>query len=562
MIVSKYTISVGFNFPKSEIRKVDFQLKSLEKRFQAFGKNMAASFAKTLTLPELKVKKLTLDSLGAQRTLQTDMNRIGRLLTVPIGNVHIDQARINKQLQGVMTRAASAARLNIKSIQGSSGGANIHYPSHLGVPRGFDAFSGGFGGAGAAGFLPRLGPIGGAVAGVAAGAAYGVSKINDARKETATREGQRLQLETAVGGSRERRESFTKGFFDLSNDLGISAESQITAYSRFMKQAQSSGMTANEGFDLFKNVATATRGNGGDQQSIERQAYALQQMLGVGYLRGEELNQQLADSNPAIKKFIMQAFAERTGKKGTEAFLDALSNREVSVQDVLKGYEKSAKEASDRVRELSGSIQGAEARLENLKLAEELQRTVDGPLTEAAKQWTEAQTELHGAMEPLRDSFYSVAAASTSLAARLISWGVKQSESAPAVNGEASNEQRSENPWSSSTGRGMLSVPDARAIKQPSYPQFVSPLIPHTKDWETEAQKYSGPALDALKGNTNTSVTSQVTFAPGSIVLNDTAISDPEAFVRSVEYPLIELQKRVMTDLFRETATNFPESTY
>jgi len=503
MIVSKYTVSVGFSFPKSEIRKVDFQLKALEKRFQAFGKGLASSFAKTLTLPELKVKKLSLDSLGAQRTLQTDLNRIGRLLQVPIGNVQLDQARINKQLQGVMTRAASAARINIRSIQGSSGGANIHYPSHLGVPRGFDAFSGGFGGAGAAGFLPRLGPIGGAVAGVAAGAAYGVSKINDARKETATREGQRLQLETAVGGSRERRESFTKGFFDLSNDLGISAESQITAYSRFMKQAQSSGMTASEGFDLFKNVATATRGNGGDQQSIERQAYALQQMLGVGYLRGEELNQQLADSNPAIKKFIMQAFAERTGKTGTEAFLDALSNREVSVQDVLKGYEKSAKEASDRVRELSGSIQGAEARLENLKLAEELQRTVDGPLTEAAKQWTEAQTELQGAMEPLRDSFYSVAAASTSLAARLISWGVNQSQSAPAVNGEASNEQRSENPWASSTGRGMLSIPDARAIKQPSYPQFVSPLIPEQKEWE---KSRFIPSVDSLMSSTSSKV--------------------------------------------------------
>lgn len=503
MIVSKYTVSVGFSFPKSEIRKVDFQLKALEKRFQAFGKGLASSFAKTLTLPELKVKKLSLDSLGAQRTLQTDLNRIGRLLQVPIGNVQLDQARINRQLQNVLTRASSAARLNVKTIAGTSGGANIHYPSHLGVPRGFDAFSGGFGGAGAAGFLPRLGLVGGAVAGVAAGAAYGVSKINDARKETATREGQRLQLETAVGGSRERRESFTKGFFDLSNDLGISAESQITAYSRFMKQAQSSGMTASEGFDLFKNVATATRGNGGDQQSIERQAYALQQMLGVGYLRGEELNQQLADSNPAIKKFIMQAFAERTGKKGTEAFLDALSNREVSVQDVLKGYEKSAKEASDRVRELSGSIQGAEARLENLKLAEELQRTVDGPLTEAAKQWTEAQTELHGAMEPLRDSFYSVAAASTSLAARLISWGVKQSQSAPAVNGEVSNEQRSENPWSSSTGRGMLSIPDARAIKQPSYPQFVSPLIPEQKEWE---KSRFIPSVDSLMSSTSSKV--------------------------------------------------------
>src|SRR3546814_20450556 len=146
MQLSKYTISVGINFPKSEIRKVDFQLKALEKRFQAFGKGLASSFAKTLTLPELKVKKLTLDTLGAQRTLQTDMTRIGRLLTVPSGNVQIDQARINRKLQGVMTHAASAARLNIKSIQGSRVGANPHTPSHLEIHQGHAAFSGGCGG--------------------------------------------------------------------------------------------------------------------------------------------------------------------------------------------------------------------------------------------------------------------------------------------------------------------------------------------------------------------------------------------------------------------------------
>lgn len=160
MIVSKYTISVAINFPKSEIRKIDFQLKALEKRFQAFGKNMATSFAKTLTLPELKVKKLTLDNLGAQRTLQTDLNRIGRLLQVPIGNVQLDQARINRQLQNVLTRASSAARLNVKTIAGTSGGANMHYPSHLGVPRGFDAFSGGAGGSWSWWISPSCWPCG------------------------------------------------------------------------------------------------------------------------------------------------------------------------------------------------------------------------------------------------------------------------------------------------------------------------------------------------------------------------------------------------------------------
>jgi len=107
-------------------------------------------------------------------------------------------------------------------------------------------------------------------------------------------------------------------FINLADNLGISAEGQVDSFSRFLKQAKSSGLSTEQGFDLYKNVATATRGNGGTEANIEGQNYALSQILGLGYLRNEELSGQLADQNPAIKKFIMEAFAERTGKTGTE----------------------------------------------------------------------------------------------------------------------------------------------------------------------------------------------------------------------------------------------------
>lgn len=50
------------------------------------------------------------------------------------------------------------------------------------------------------------------------------------------------------------------------------------------------GLTAQRAFDLYSNMGIATRGNGGDQQSIERQSLALTQIGGLGYLRAEELN--------------------------------------------------------------------------------------------------------------------------------------------------------------------------------------------------------------------------------------------------------------------------------
>jgi len=149
----------------------------------------------------------------------------------------------------------------------------------------------------------------------------------------------------------------------------------------------------------------------------------VQQILGLGYLRNEELSGQLADQNPAIKRFIMEAFAERTGKTGQEAFNEAMSKRQVSVQDVLRGYEKSAQEAAGRVDELSNSIEGANARLQNMRFAEEMERTVSGPMSKAALEYTEAQRKLTEATQPLRDSMYNVAAAGTSLAAKFLTWG-------------------------------------------------------------------------------------------------------------------------------------------
>lgn len=289
MEIAKYTVGLNFSLNPRSIRIVDKQIRLMENKLALMTQRMKANFEKSFALPSLKIKKIELDPLSAQRSIQGDLNRMGRLLELKVGNIRLDQAKINAQVQTTFQRAANQARLSVKTIAGAGGGGSP-FPA---VPR-FNTLAGGFGGGfGLGAALPRLGPAGIAAGAVLGGGAYAVSKANELRQLTGVREGQRLKLETAVGGSRERRDTFTNNLFSLADRLGITAESQIEGYSRFMKQAQSSGMTAEQGFDLYKNVATATRGNGGDQQSIERQAYALQQTLGVGYLRGEELNQQL-----------------------------------------------------------------------------------------------------------------------------------------------------------------------------------------------------------------------------------------------------------------------------
>lgn len=375
MEIAKYTVGLNFSLNQRSIRMVDQQIRLMEKKLALMTQRMKANFDKSFALPSLKIKKIELDPLSAQRSIQGDLNRMGRLLELKVGNIRLDQAKINAQVQTTFQRAANQARMNVKTIAGAGGGGNP-FPV---APRFNTLGAAGLGG-GLGASLPMFGPAGIAAAAVVGTGAYGVSKINDARRLISQRELERLQLEISVGGSEERRQSAVDALIGLSNKLGVQAQSQVDGFTRFMKQGQNSmGLTAQRAFDLYSNMGTATRGNGGDQQSIERQSLALTQIGGLGYLRAEELNTQLADSNPAIRSYIIKAWEERTGAKGVEAFLSAMAKRQVSFNDVMRGYELAAKEASGRVKELANTVQGEEARLANVRFAEELERS-NGPI--------------------------------------------------------------------------------------------------------------------------------------------------------------------------------------
>ncbi|WP_125919058.1 tape measure protein [Stutzerimonas stutzeri] len=568
--VSSFYAQIGIQTRLQDLQRVDKYLKLLEGKVRKTTAALQKDFSKTLVLPTLKIKKVQIDNtLNAQRSIQTDLNRIGRLTELRIGSVKLDEARITRQVQNVFTRAASAARLNVRSIAGTHGGASLHYPTysprlpHMPNTQSLGQYAGGFGGGfGLGAALPMLGPAGIAAGAVLGGGAYAVSKANELRQLTGTRETQRLKLDTAVGDNAETRSRFRDMFINLADNLGISAEGQVDSFSRFLKQAKSSGLSAEQGFDLYKNVATATRGNGGTEANIEGQNYALSQILGLGYLRNEELSGQLADQNPAIKKFIMEAFAERTGKTGTEAFLDALSKRQVSVQDVLRGYEKSAQEAAGRVDELSNSIEGANARLQNMRFAEEMERTVSGPMSKAALEYTEAQRKLTEATQPLRDVMYNVAAAGTSLAAKFLSWTADRAEDvkdSPAVKGEYSPEQQDTSPTSSASSRGLLSVPSVERLKQ-SKPA-TGPILPipvSKKEWQVAAEGYASPEalLEQMSTTNNISMQASMTISPGGIVVN-TQATDAEQLAQELEPHIRQQFDNSLQGLLTETDIAF-----
>ncbi len=551
MEIAKYTVGLNFSLNQRSIRMVDQQIRLMEKKLALMTQRMKANFDKSFALPSLKIKKIELDPLSAQRSIQGDLNRMGRLLELKVGNIRLDQAKINAQVQTTFQRAANHARLSVKTIAGAGGGGNP-FPA---VPR-FNTLGAAATGGGLGASLPMFGPAGIAAAAVVGTGAYGVSKINDARRLISQRELERLQLEISVGGSKERRQSAVDVLIDLSNKLGVQAQSQVDGFTRFMKQGQNSmGLTAQRAFDLYSNMGIATRGNGGDQQSIERQSLALTQIGGLGYLRAEELNTQLADSNPAIRSYIIKAWEERTGAKGVEAFLSAMAKRQVSFNDVMRGYELAAKEASGRVKELANTVQGEEARLANARFAEELERS-KGPMTDAARRFVESQQKLFEASEPLRDSFYKVAAAGTSLAADMVGWLSTRLQTAPALNNEVSNEQRATAPFSSAMGRGMLSVPDIRHIRDNQAP-FISPLIPESPAWKQAADSFVMPR-NLLQQMSGASINSTVTVQPGAINITAHGVSE-EKLVGELEGRVQGIFRHEMQSLLSSTKLEYSQ---
>lgn len=298
--VSSFYAQIGIQTRLQDLQRVDKYLKVLEGKVRKTTAILQKDFSKNFTLPALNVKKFKFDSLALQRGAQTELNRVGRLLELKVSNITLDQGRINRQVSQVLTRASSKARMDIKSVLGTSGGANIHWPGAGYSPRlphmpntqslGQYAGAAGFGG-GIGASLPMMGgPAGLAVAGVTAGGYMAYRQVDKLNQSQTQREAQRIALDVASGSStREGRDAMNARFLALNDRLGLNAESSLDAFTTTMKQL-SIFMDPDRAFNLYAHLAVANKGSGLSQQQLERTTYALQQVLGKGALMAEELN--------------------------------------------------------------------------------------------------------------------------------------------------------------------------------------------------------------------------------------------------------------------------------
>lgn len=360
----------------------------------------------------------------------------------------------------------------------------------------------------------------------------------------ALRERQRVQLDIASGeSSRYGKDFANKRFFELSNQLGVEAEPMIDPYAKFMKQMLTQGRTVDEAFNIYKDMSIATRSAGLGQVQMERQAYAMQQIFGLGYAQADELNRQLVDANPAMLGYIRKEYAKQTGKDET-TFKDAVSNREITSQLIIDAYKTAAAAGMGRVQEFSSTVQADQARLTNVMLEEQMSRTLSDEVIPSMREYVQAQKEMYEAMKPFRDSMYTAAASVLSFSAAALNFAA---------------------PYTKKVGQMTQDSPGLQSM-------LTNPLWLIPDNPVTMALKYSGIAGDAFnarkpeapptvsgidflkrsKESFQNSNQTQVMVQPGAFVIQ-TQASDPEEVGKfTVNYFRTELERTLQANPQKE----------
>ena len=391
------------------------------------------------------------------------------------------------------------------------------------------------------GVLPA--PVLAAAAPLAAGIAVQQGSVALGNSQ-ALRERQRVQLDIASGeSSRYGKDFSTKRFLDLSNQLGVEAEPMIDPYAKFMKQMLTQGRTTDEAFGIYKDMSLATRSAGLGQVSMERQAYAMQQIFGLGYAQADELNRQLVDANPAMLGYIRKEYAKQTGKDET-TFRDAVSNREITSQLIIDAYKTAAAGGMGRVQEFSSTVQADQARLTNVMLEEQMSRTLSDEVIPSMREYVQAQKEMYEAMKPFRDSMYEAAASVLSLSAAALNFAApytkkvgEMTQDSPAFNSLMTNPMWliPDNPITMALKYGGLAN-DAMKARRPEAPPTVSGI------------DFLRRSKESFMGGGQT----QVMVQPGAFVINTQASDAEEVGKFTVNYFQTELQKTLQANPQKE----------
>ena len=378
--VANYFATLSFKTDLRSVRQLDQSLNQASKRIDAFSKlsskKLTAAFAK-FQLPALTVKTVNLDTLKLQKSLQVDLNKVSKLLTLDVNNFIIDQGKLNRQVQTSMQRAANQARIVTKTVTGNSGGYGVHHvggsTNSIGgvggiTPRQSRQFSN-YGAAGAAGAV--IGGLGSmfAPSAVAYGAWAGGRQLYNANSEAVSNRHLIANVVADPNGTADSNKKAGVAAYDYlykeSNRLGMDAKSQVEGYGSVLAAGQSSGLDLKQSQKLYTQMSEHATVMHLTTEKQKRLLAAVGQSLSKGQLYSEEVKGQMAESSPTLPGFIAKAWAEQTksnlkGAAATSALYKAMEKGLVKSDTLLRAMELASLSAQPGLK-LSTNTSAAEA---------------------------------------------------------------------------------------------------------------------------------------------------------------------------------------------------------
>lgn len=230
----------------------------------------------------------------------------------------------------------------------------------------------GMGSSGGASF--NLGPVGGLGA-FALGLGFATSVIGGwtsaLQASMAALQGQKYAVAAAAGGGASGEQA-NRWLHEYANSRGMDRAAISDQYAGFLASGKGAGLTneTSQGvFSGFGDLFTSLH-LGSDRQ--KGALYAISQMIGKGQVKGEELNQQLADHLPGAKSLFAEAYAATsksglTGQKALNALDAAIKAGTVKLDTVLRAAEIARQRAAPTVDQSSRTAQAERNRANNRK---------------------------------------------------------------------------------------------------------------------------------------------------------------------------------------------------
>lgn len=302
--IAKYTVSAQIVFDQSSMRKLEQNLKKLEKKFKTFSDKKL-----TFELSNFVVNKKKLEV-----ALGNALDAASKKVTFEISNFVVNQGALRRAVSGMggpvsgrgfastqlspqewdrrtltssrlrrqEAEARQAERLQLAAMRMSRGGG----ASHAGAA----GLGAGIGGSRAFG-------LGGGVVGSAlalAGGGYGLSQLNQRNQQVVAAQLQTQAVVQQAGGTAEQGTQSFEFLRQQANRIGFNYLEAAPDYNKLISGLTGAGVGLGESQQVFKGFAELARVNKLDKVTQNRLFRALSQVAGKGKLQAEELNVRLA----------------------------------------------------------------------------------------------------------------------------------------------------------------------------------------------------------------------------------------------------------------------------